>query len=228
MAALGLLLPMLLLYEVGTLVSDPTADAAGRVMAFHLLDWFFGFFGVASLHLPTMAAVVILLTWHVLCRDPWTIHLPTTAAMTVESIALAAPLLLLSRILGPVVISAAAQTDWVDEVILSVGAGIYEELLFRLILISLLGLILVDIAGLDFAWGYGIAVVVSALLFAGHHYKPLAAESFSWISFAFRTIAGLYLAGIFVFRGFGLAVGCHAAYDLMVVLLGTRIEGAPS
>ena len=28
---------------------------------------------------------------------------------------------------------------------------------------------------------------------------------------------GVYLAGIFIYRGFGIAVGTHTAYDLIVV-----------
>jgi hypothetical protein len=60
-------------------------------------------------------------------------------------------------------------------------------------------------------------VSISSLLFAGYHY--LGSEPFIWQTFAFRTAAGLYFGVIFVFRGFGITAGSHAAYDVLIVLL---------
>jgi hypothetical protein len=34
--------------------------------------------------------------------------------------------------------------------------------------------------------------------------------------FVFRTVAGLYFTLLFVLRGFGVAVGAHAGYDVLV------------
>lgn len=220
LACLALLLPLVVLYEIGTLAAQPAAvvQQSGGVVAQHLLEWFFAVFGATSLHLPGLAVVAILTAWHVANRDPWTIHLPTTAGMAGESLLLAVPLLVLSRLLQPVAVTVQSR-NLLDEVVLSVGAGIYEELLFRLILISLFGMILVDIAGFKRITGYGFGIVASSALFAAHHYQPLGSESFAMASFAFRSAAGLYLAGVFVLRGFGIAVGCHTAYNLMLVLL---------
>jgi hypothetical protein len=38
--------------------------------------------------------------------------------------------------------------------------------------------------------------------------------------FLFRTIAGVYLAIIFWYRGYGSAAGCHAAYNVGLVVCG--------
>ena len=228
MAALALLVPLVALYEIGTLAAGPTLHGeASRVVAFHLLEMFFSILGAASFHLPALAVVAVLIAWHVACRDPWTIHLPTTLAMALESIVLALPLLMLSRLVGPIPFASTQPAQWGDEIILSIGAGIYEELLFRLILISLLGMALVDFARMRRSTGYAIAVVLSSLLFAAHHYAPLTTEPFAMGSFAFRAVAGLYLSLVFVLRGFGLAVGCHAAYDLMLVLGQWHYAGQP-
>ncbi len=60
-------------------------------------------------------------------------------------------------------------------------------------------------------------VLVSAGLFAAQHHRPLGIEEFDALRFTFRTMAGVYLAGLFLYRGFGIACGCHAFYNLIVV-----------
>lgn len=50
-----------------------------------------------------------------------------------------------------------------------------------------------------------------------HNIGPLG-ESFQWYTFCFRTTAGLFFAALFVYRGFGVAAGTHAAYDILVGL----------
>jgi len=60
-------------------------------------------------------------------------------------------------------------------------------------------------------------LLASAAMFAAHHHRPFGSEPFDPVKFLFRTGAGLYLAGIFLFRGFGIAAGGHAFYDIIVV-----------
>jgi membrane protease YdiL (CAAX protease family) len=98
------------------------------------------------------------------------------------------------------------------------GAGIYEETLFRLLLFSGLAAIftLTDFPG---GWTFALAAGASALLFAGAHHLGPHGEPFNGNFFAFRTAAGLYFAGLYQVRGFGIAVGAHASYDVMVGLL---------
>jgi membrane protease YdiL (CAAX protease family) len=98
-----------------------------------------------------------------------------------------------------------------------VGAGIYEELLFRLIIMTLVIIVLADVLKFKMRWAAAAAVVVSALLFSAHHYAPIGLDSFSWGSFSFRAFAGAYLGIIFLVRGYGPAAGAHAAYNVMVV-----------
>jgi membrane protease YdiL (CAAX protease family) len=95
------------------------------------------------------------------------------------------------------------------------GAGIYEEALFRLILFSCLVrlLRLVEVNGL---FSVVLAALASALLFsAAHHLGPYG-QPYSNYLFLFRLIAGLYFALLFQVRGFGIAVGAHSCYNLMV------------
>ena len=66
------------------------------------------------------------------------------------------------------------------------------------------------------------AVLLSSLLFAAAHHVGPYGEEFhwralaSWSIFAFRTLAGIFFSVVYVYRGFGIAAGSHAAYDILV------------
>jgi Type II CAAX prenyl endopeptidase Rce1-like len=101
---------------------------------------------------------------------------------------------------------------------LSIGAGIYEELLFRVVLVGLL------------AWGAnqllgwrplvaGIAAtVLGALIFSAFHYIGPFGDRLDVYSFVFRTIAGLFFSALYLARGFGITAWTHALYDVFLLL----------
>lgn len=99
-----------------------------------------------------------------------------------------------------------------------IGAGIYEETLFRLLLFSFLayGLRFVDV---PWVFASVLAAVASALAFAAAHNLGPDGEAFDNYVFVFRTLAGVYFALLFRCRGFGIAVGAHTGYDVLVGLL---------
>lgn len=217
------LLPMLIAYEAGLYLLEPIPGYAGpaKVVAVDLFEKFLAAFGASGLHLPALAVVAILLGCQVFSKQPWRVHWPTLLGMTGESLLLALPLLALnqavSRMAGVGLIAAKGRAEvWLDQLILSLGAGIYEELVFRLILISLLSFLLVDLAELPKASALAAIIVLSSLAFALQHHYP-GNEAFEPARFSFRLMAGGYLASIFVLRGFAVAVGCHAFYDIIVV-----------
>ena len=105
-----------------------------------------------------------------------------------------------------------------DELILVLGAGVYEELVFRLILFTLLALILKDAFGFHSGWAGLVMVLVSGVLFSAYHYlSPY--EEFRLETFLFRTAAGVYFGLLFLLRGFGITAASHSAYDILIVLL---------
>ena len=114
----------------------------------------------------------------------------------------------------------AVRTDALGQVVTYVGAGIYEELLFRLIAMTLLNMLLVDALKMKVSVAIPIVIIASAILFSSYHY--LSYETFDIGRFAFRTALGIYLAGIFIYRGFGIVVGAHPVYDLIVITLMHR------
>ena len=50
---------------------------------------------------------------------------------------------------------------------------------------------------------------------------PIGVEVFAWGPFAARMAAGVYLSMVFVGRGFGIAVGCHAAHNIALLWIGS-------
>lgn len=109
-----------------------------------------------------------------------------------------------------------------QQIILSIGAGIYEELLFRLIAIAILHTILVDLLALPQTWGAAGAVAVSAIAFGLYHFSSLNLHEwtgYDWARFFFSTCAGVFLAIVYIMRGFGIVAGTHAVYDILIALL---------
>jgi membrane protease YdiL (CAAX protease family) len=232
LVSLAFVLPLILIYEFGTGFDArggsvaASADAPPHVIAFTLLQQFFGLFGATGRSLPALAVVGILLAWHIARKDPWRVRWPTLGGIAIEASLLSLPLLALSiglaHLLRVVPLAAhpalgAGRMPSDDLLILCLGAGIYEELVFRLILLTVLTLVVKDL--LQFPkWLATLAVVLlSAVMFSGYHY--LGPEPFRFRTFAFRTLAGIYFGVLFLSRGFGVTAATHAAYDILVLLI---------
>jgi membrane protease YdiL (CAAX protease family) len=102
---------------------------------------------------------------------------------------------------------------------LALGAGVYEELLFRLIIISLVHALLVDALKMTDKAGFVIAAIISAIAFTLYHNIRLAEGGLDVRVIALYMGAGLYFGALFITRGFGVVVAAHAVYDIVVLLL---------
>lgn len=115
------------------------------------------------------------------------------------------------------------------DIVTSIGAGIYEELVFRLVLIILLMLLFQDLLHFKHGTSIVLSVVISAVLFSAHHHiffldgRFEIGETFSVARFVFRALAGIYFAVLFAVRGFGITAGSHAFYDIIAALLNTYL-----
>lgn len=108
--------------------------------------------------------------------------------------------------------------------LLSVGAGLWEEILFRFLLLGGLVVILRRAVGANLATAVTVAVVVSSLAFAFYHHVGDFGEPLELHRFAFRTVAGTLLGVLFATRGLAVVVYMHVFYDLLCDLrtgLGT-------
>jgi hypothetical protein len=233
--ALLFLLPMIGLYEVGILLYAPNAGGVPTrdIYARSLMRDFFEVFGVAAYYLPALIVVVVLLSWHVTRRDPWKVEPKLYSMMLVESFVLAVPLfvfaLVMARQINAVIVplqmlsapaATAVDVGWQAQLVFSIGAGIYEELLFRLIAIALLHLLLVDMLALPEHIGALGAIGGSAIAFALYHFS--SENPFELGLAIYYTLAGIYFAGIFVIRGFGIVAATHALFDVLIVIQSIR------
>ena len=228
--ALMLLAPLILAYEIGAFYY--ANEAIGQRLAARVwVQRFFEMFGAAGGYLPGLAVIVVLLALHFTQRHRWRFQPLLYVGMAIESMALAVPLLLFSRLTGPhaAVLAAAApgaaepSGSWQAWMIFSLGAGIYEELVFRLFLIASIHLVLVDLLRVNHRTGAAAAVLISALLFALSHFHR--DNPFTVAAFAFYFIAGFYFALIYLLRGFGIVVATHAFYDICAVAWEFGIVG---
>ena len=148
-------------------------------------------------------------------------------AMLGESIALA---LIFGFVVGSVTSSvlgmlqtlavrAGPEMDWWTRLMVSLGAGIYEELLFRVLLVGALA----AAARALFGWRpltAGIAATFAgAAIFSAFHYIGPYGDRWQLYSFAFRMVAGLFFSGLYLARGFGITAWTHALYDVLLLVM---------
>jgi membrane protease YdiL (CAAX protease family) len=181
--------------------------------------------GVAYQWLPPVVLALVFAAWS---RIRWS-NRPedltgVLSGMALESVAYALGLWGLSRAMPQllaqwgVALAAEAKTSTVPGVarlVSYLGAGIYEEAIFRLGLYT--GLCaLIRVTGLPRSISMIVAATASAALFsAAHHLGPYGQPYNNYV-FLFRMAAGIYFAALYQFRGFGIAVGAHACYNVMI------------
>lgn len=229
---LWFVLPLLVAYEVGVVQLGGTYPETIRNGADHWLRCALGVMGVQFSWVPPTLLALIFLGWTIRrWEDRPGDLVGVLSGMILESVTYALGLWALSRALAPLLVQAGIELNVATEdphspllsaaepalrqVITYLGAGIYEEAVFRLLLFSWLVAALrwVD---LSYVLAVTLAAGGSAILFSlAHHVGPYG-QSYSNYLFLFRLLAGLYFALLFEMRGFGIAVGSHACYNVMV------------
>jgi hypothetical protein len=217
------LLPLLLAYEGGVVWLGGAQPEALRNGADHWLRC-----GLRAAHLPSWLPpcllVLVFLVWDWSRREERPADLVgVLSGIVLESVAFALGLWCLSRLLSPLLdqlgvpLSLAVEEadPTLGQLVHRLGAGIYEEALFRLALFSVLVRLLRGVEVLP-----GLAVTLAALgsatLFSAAHHIVPNGEAYGNFLFLFRLLAGVYFALLFQLRGFGVAVGAHACYNVMV------------
>ncbi len=210
-------LPLVLAYEGGVLLLGRGSPRNGAdVWLRHLLDAL----GFGSYFLLPLLTVLGLLAWHHIEHDRWRFSPAVLAGMAFECVLWACALIGLARLqdrLWPL----AAPAGWdgiAARLIGFCGAGLYEEVLFRLLLLPVLVWVF-ERLGLSTVAAAVSGLVASSLLFSAAHYVGPMGDTFDPYSFTFRAIAGMFFAVLFLGRGFGIAAGTHAIYDILVGLL---------
>lgn len=179
-------------------------------------------------------AVVLGIAAWLIARDVTANGVPSRKSffvfMTVESVLLAAVFAvaasaITARVLGALHLMAAGGGTAIDlptRLMVSLGAGVFEELLFRVVLVTSLIWLAQGLFGMRASVAAGVAVVLSALIFSAFHYVGPYGDKFTTASFLFRAVGGLLFSVIYVLRGFGIVAWTHALYDVgLLLLVGT-------
>ncbi len=112
-----------------------------------------------------------------------------------------------------------AEMDWWTRLMVSLGAGIYEELLFRVLLVGALAATARALLGWRPLTAGVTATFVGAAIFSAFHYLGPYGDRWQLYSFAFRMVAGLFFSGLYLARGFGITAWTHALYDVLLLLM---------
>jgi len=221
--------PVLVVYEVGILALGAEAMRNG---ADGWLRGLLAFIGLGQYFLLPLLTCGILLAWHHVSRQRWGFRRSVLVGMLLESTLLAIALVsiywLQSLLAEHVVLvlntgSGGRPETFVDGLRLLVGfcgAGVYEELLFRAMLLPGVALLLRQFR-VEARPAMIVSVILTSLLFSAVHFQFFAGygDPFNWFSFSFRFVAGVFFAVLFFRRGFGVTAGAHTIYDIVVGLI---------
>ncbi len=213
-------LPLFLLYEVGIfLISSRDIDQlrnGADVLMRQVLESFgiYGMYGFGGTFLIGFLIAFLRQKKNLRTSE---IESRFLLIMFFESIVWAT-LLVIMMIKIPTFLSLSNEDHLIQQVVLAIGAGIYEEFVFRVLLISGLAILF----GLIFNWGeFGktfLSVIISSAIFSIFHFFGSYGDTFSFPLFFVRFFAGIFLAMIYIFRGFGITAYAHSIYDLFVLV----------
>ena len=229
-------LPLLVAYEgLAAALSGPKASSQVRNGADVLLKE--AFIAMAGRNGPLIfiAAVIGIGIWFV-CRDikrtGQGVRPLVFGGMLAESIALAAVFgivigTITVKLLGSLhmlasaggsPVSPIARMGWTTRLMLSLGAGLYEELLFRVLLVSALAAGARTVFGWSMKGAGVFATIVGALIFSAFHYIGPFGDPFRLTSFTFRAFSGVAFSALYLLRGFGITAWTHSLYDAFLLL----------
>ena len=214
--------PLFLIYEGLILISQPSSERIVRISVDVWMKTLFIYFGVNAVSFSLL--VMMLLGFLILYKERdrlKDIRFSYFPIMLVECMVYAIIVAFVSSTLTSLLINAFAEgpiqsLSYLQKLALSLGAGLYEELFFRVILVSVLVLLFNKFFGKKWA-AVVAAVTLSALLFSTVHYVGSMGDMFTLSSFFYRFLFGLILNGIYIWRGFGVAAWTHALYDVLVI-----------
>ena len=221
--------PLLLLYEGLAWAMGRTGMSQVRNGADVLLKNLFIALG-GRYGLTAFAVVLLLIGLFLVGRDVRKNGRPiwrTFVGMLVESVVYAMLLGVVASALTSMLLTGrlmlvqgppAEQFSTPVQLMVSLGAGLYEELVFRVLLVSGLAALGAKVFGMKPVPSGIMAAILGALIFSAFHYIGPYGDPFQVGSFTFRAIAGLLFSTLYLTRGFGIAAWSHALYDVFLTL----------
>ncbi len=211
------ILPLLVLYEIGIILYGSEVKNTADVIVKSPLE----IFGKNATLVFNSLVIIFSFCSIFYIEKKHRLHCGIFFPMLLESIiyALFLGYVIVFLVYGflPLDISNFHAENFAKGVIISLGAGVYEEIFFRLLLLSTLCFVFVKVFKINALIGSFLGILICACIFSSMHYAGIVGDSFSIHSFMFRFIAGIILSAIFIFRGLGIAVYTHATYDVLTV-----------
>jgi hypothetical protein len=212
-------IPLLLAYEGLALLLNQSDLYGVRNSADVFLKLFLSYVGIHGFFGFGAAMVVALIVLHWIGGAPRfaRVRLAILMGMLIESIVYS---LVFGAVVGAITRLLLAQPFPLSrsaQIMVSLGAGIYEEFVFRVLLLGALIFVCHRLLHLQKLLAYGIAAILGATLFSAFHYIGPFGDPWQLPSFLFRFIAGLILTGLYLARGYGITAYTHSLYDLWLI-----------
>jgi hypothetical protein len=215
-ASLLAIFPLFLIYEVGVAFTPVMngVDFVSRNL-FALVDY--SRQGYLALHgCLALAFLIFLFVTRRHKGHPLRGFIPMLLESTIYALTLGSLIVFVMRkLLG---IDPRLATGGLTNLLLSFGAGVHEELVFRLGACAG-GAALLRLAGIGHRTAVAIAFVVSSVLFSAAHHVGALGDPWSLQVFVYRALAGLLFAAIFYYRSLAHAAYAHALYDVYVMVV---------
>tara|TARA_B100002052_G_scaffold72863_1_gene66015 strand:- start:303 stop:1019 length:717 start_codon:yes stop_codon:yes gene_type:complete len=213
-------IPLFIIYEIGIIFlskDDIIVVRNGADFLMRAVLESFGIFGLYGLGAIFIIGFIVTYVFFLKDKDSSDIKTEYLFIMVFESVVWAIILyIVMSKFMILLMIPIGKAI--LQQVILAVGAGIYEEFLFRVFLISGLSSIIRFI----FLWdekGSNIAgLIIAAAIFSGFHFMGEYGDYFTMELFLLRFFAGIVLGILYYVRGFGITAYAHSIYDLIVLI----------
>ena len=224
LTSLVLVFPLFLIYQIGVLFTLPVLNGADflTVFLFRNLGLSKGAYLAYTVVVAVAFAIAVVLLRRKQRFDPRLI-VPVFVESAIYALTMGSLIVFVMtkvlhvspRLAGGMIAEQGLGTRFV----MSLGAGVWEETVFRLGIMTGIAVLLERVLGLGRWVAVAVGLLASAVLFSAMHHIPPYGDPLHIGVFTFRVLAGCFFGLIYWTRGFAIAVYTHALYDIYVLLL---------
>lgn len=223
LTSLVLVFPLFIIYQVGVLFTLPLLNGADFVTTVLFASLGLTLKGyLVFLSLVILGFVLALALLKRTQQFNGKVFLPVLLESAVYALTMGSVIvLLMTKVLGisPTLATGLPEQGLATRLVMSLGAGVYEESVFRLGLLSGCITLFDRVLGMN-RWAAVLgAFALSSVVFSLVHYLPPMGDPFGFGSFTFRVLAGIIFGALYKLRGFAVAVYTHAFYDVFVLVM---------